>query len=300
MEHSQKAMTPIALSRAAKYSVIALSLTLGLLAACGSDEEVKDVALTTQVETTTTIAPERSAEDQAVVDVATSLCEAYGGLDRPGAVDELVALMADDIVVTDTVLGADLTGTDAVRAYVTSDAFAGVDTMACGAAIQRGGWVAGTYTLSSSATGAGGQGIAAVHVSEGKVDRQVNYYTAVESGATAPSNDTLADSVFLDYCHAWDDGVDADAVLSYMSAEPELQVVTTLSGADAIREFIDNSFDFDQNDCDDVAVVNGDWGAAANTFTNSANGTSIQGVNIVQIDADGKIARHFVHMEAPV
>ena len=85
-----------------------------------------------------------------------------------------------------------------------------------------------------------------------------------------------------------------------MSAEPELQVVTTLSGADAIREFIDNSFDFDQNDCDDVAVVNGDWGAAANTFTNSANGTSIQGVNIVQIDADGKIARHFVHMEAPV
>ncbi len=270
------------------------------LPACGSDDAADDAAATT---TTTTEAeaapsPEVSPEDQEVVDSATELCEAYGGLDQPGAVDALLGTMSDDIVVTDTVLGADLTGTEAVRAYVTSDAFAGIDTMDCGAAVQRGDWVAGSYTLSNSTTSGGGEGIAAIHVTDGKVDRQINYYTPVESGAVAPESETIVDSALLDYCHAWDDGADADEVLSYMSTDPELQVVTTFTGADAIRTFIDTAFDFDVNDCGDEAVTHGDWGAAANTFSSTVNGTTIEGVNVVLIGADGTIAKHFVHMDS--
>ena len=279
------------------FVVVALGLVVVSLPACGSDETAEDTS-TTRVQTTSTTEPERSPEDQEVVDVATALCQAYGGLDQPGAVDNLVSNMADDIVVTDTVIGADLTGTDAVRGYVTSDAFAGIDSMECGAFVQRGNWAAGSYTLSDSTTGGGGQGIAAIHVADGKVDRQINYYTQAPTGAVPPPADTVADSVVVDYCHAWDDGADADEVLSLMSADPQLELVTSLAGADAIRTFIDTSFDFDQNDCGDAVVVHGDWGAGANGFTNTVNGTAVEGVNVVLIDANGLIAKHFVHMDS--
>ncbi|MCB1006423.1 MAG: nuclear transport factor 2 family protein, partial [Acidimicrobiales bacterium] len=162
-----------------------------------------------------------------------------------------------------------------------------------------GEWGAGAYTLSDSTTTGGGEGIAAMHVTDGKVDAQINYYTPVDSGAEAPPAETVDDSVVVDYCNAWNDSVDADQVLSYLTDDATLTLLAPIEGKDAIREFIDTSFDFDQNDCDDVAVVHAGWGAAANTFTNSESGLTVSGVNIVRLTDDGQISEHHVHMEAP-
>ena len=228
--------------------------------------------------------------------LAGELCEAYGRVHEPGGVDALLALMTDDVVVTDTNLGADLTGTDAVRAYLTSDTFAGIDTAECGAAVLRGDWVAGSYNLRNSATDRAGQGISAIHVTDGKVDRQVVHYTSVPSGAVEPSDELVTEGVGLDYCHAWDDGADPDAVLSYMSAEPELTVTEPLVGTEAISVFLE-SFEFDTNECDDVGVAHGEWGAAANRFTNSTTGEAVEGVSVVRFDTEGKVAQHFVYFD---
>jgi hypothetical protein len=102
-----------------------------------------------------------------------------------------------------------------------------------------------------------------------------------------------------DYCHAWDDGADADEVLSFMTPDAELQIATPIVGADAIRDYIENDFDFDRNDCDDVAVENGDWVAGANTFENTTTGAVVEGVQILLMNEDGLIAGHFAHIEAP-
>lgn len=256
--------------------------------------EAPSTALATTEPTTDTT----TLDDDAVVAVARSLCEAYGDLDRPEGVDALLALMTDDVVVTDIVLGASLTGRDQIRAYVTGDAFAQIDSSECGATVQRGNWVAGSYTLSNSATGAGGQGIAAIHVTDGKVDRQVNHYTPVGAAAAPPPDDPVTESIVLDYCHAWDDGGDADAVLALMSPDPEVIVGFSIAGVDAIRNFVD-TFPFDQNDCGDDAVVHGEWGAAANTFVDSTTGELVEGVNVVEI-VDGRIDRHFVYLDHTV
>jgi ketosteroid isomerase-like protein len=278
-----------------------LCLLVASMAGCGDDESASTSTTgettTTEAATTTATSEPDAGIDEGVVAVATALCEAYDGIQEPGAIDELLALMTDDVVVTDTVLGASLTGHEQVRGYLMSDAFAGVDTMTCGASVQRGGWVAGTYTLGNSTTGQAGQGIAAIHVVDGKVDQQVNYYTPVDTGAVPPPTEATSESVILDYCHAWDDGVDADAVLSYLAPDAELVVLAPIVGLDAIRAFVENDFDFDQNDCDGVAVVHGSWGAAANTFTNTSSGASVQGINIIRFDDEGRIVGHYVHVD---
>jgi ketosteroid isomerase-like protein len=304
---------------------VAAILPLAVATACGGDDSTQESTAPAATEAPTTAAATTEApstdppvteapatvppntepttdtttvDDDAVEAVARSLCEAYGNLDQPDGVEALLALMTDDVVVTDTVLGASLTGHDQIRAYVTGDAFAQIDSSECGATVRRGNWVAGSYTLSNSATGAGGQGIAAIHVTDGKVDQQINHYTPVDGDAAPPPDEPVTESIVLEYCHAWDDGGDVDAVLALMSPDPELIVGFSIAGVDAIRDFV-ATFPFDQNDCGDVAVVHGAWGAAANTFVDSTTGELVEGVNVVEI-VDGRIDRHFVYLDHTV
>lgn len=270
------------------------------LAACGGDDDdAADTSADTSVDTTETTSGEDTGGEAAAASEAmrlgTELCESFDSLDEPGGVDAALALLSDDVVFSDVVLGADLNGKEQVRAYMTSDAFAGIDSNQCGAVIGQGDWAAGTYTLSNSATGAGGSGIAAVHVSDGLVDRQIVHYTQNETDAPSPPEDTISEGIGFDYCHAWDDGADADAVLSYMTDDPTLIVVQPATGADAVRGFVE-SFDFDQNDCAEVGVGHGDWFAMANEFTNTTTGAAVAGVNILRLEGD-RVAAHHVYFD---
>jgi hypothetical protein len=282
---------------------VALACGAALLLAsvgCGDDDgdDASTASTSAAVDDTVDETADETADEATddVVAVATALCETYGGLQEPGAVDDLLALMSDDVVVTDTVLDADLEGKEAVRGYLTGEAFADFDTMDCGATVDRGGWVAGTYTLSSSETGQAGEGIAAIHVTDGLVDRQVNHYTP-SSDPTAPPTGTVSESTIEDYCHAWDAGVDVEQVVSFLAPEAELSIVQPIVGIDAIRTFIEDDFDFDENDCGDDAVEFGQWSALASGFTNSDSGLTAGGVNVVHVDDEGLVDAHHVYYD---
>jgi len=267
------------------------------LAACG-DDDAEDAANgdTTEESTETTAGTTEEAEPESeAAQLGTELCEAFGAVDEPGGVDAVLEMLTDDVVFTDVVLGADLTGKEQVRAYLTSDAFAGIDTNECGATVSRGDWAAGAYTLSDSETGAGGSGIAAVHVTDGLVDRQIVHYTQFEADAPTPPEDTVSEGVVFDYCAAWNDGADVDEILSYMTDDTTLVAIEPLTGPEAIGGFLE-SFDFDQNDCGTEGIENGDWWALANTFTNATTGSGIEGVNVVRVE-DGKVAAHYVYID---
>ncbi len=272
----------------------ALVLLAAPLAACGDDEaESGGSTSETPEETTTTEAVQEVDSETAAL--GTELCEAFGAVREPGGADAVMEMLSDDVVFTDVVLGADLTGKEQVEAYLLSDAFAGIDSAECGAMVARGAWGAGAYTLSNSVTGAGGSGIAAVHVSDGLVDRQVVHYTRNEADAPSPPEDTISSGVVFDYCHAWDDGADVEAVLSQMTAEPTLVVTEPITGTEGVRAFVD-SFDFDQNDCAEVGVQHGEWAAMANGFANTTTGVAIEGVNVARIEGD-KVASHYVYLD---
>lgn len=277
-------------------------LALGApLAAC-SDEDGGDAA-DTSAETNASTAPDDTGGAESVADsdamrLGTELCEAFGAVHEPGGVDAVLQMLSEDVVFTDVVLGADLTGKAQVEAYLAGDAFAGIDTAQCGAIVARGNWGAGAYTLADSATGAGGSGIAAVHVTDGLVDRQVVHYTQNEADAPPPPVDTITEGVVLDYCHAWDDGADADEVLAHMTEQPTLVLAESITGTEQVRAFVE-SFEFDENACADEVIVHGDWGAAANTFTNHATGAVVEGVSVVRID-DARIAEHYAYLDPVV
>lgn len=281
----------------ALVGVIALSAPL---AACGGDDdESADTTADTSADTTETTSGQDAGDEEATASEAmrlgTELCESFDSLDEPGGVDAALELLSDDVVFSDVVLGADLNGKEQVRAYLTSDAFAGIDSNQCGAVVGQGDWAAGTYTLSDSSTGAGGSGIAAVHVTDGLVDRQVVHYTQNEADAPSPPEETISEGVGFDYCHAWDDGADADAVLSYMTADPNLVVAEPATGVDGVRAFVE-SFDFDQNECAEVGIQHGDWFAMSNVFTNTTTGAAVEGVNILRLEGD-KVAAHYVYFD---
>lgn len=279
--------------------VLALLVSVILLvtmAACGDDSGDDETATTPTTTETTTETDDGTAGDDA--SVATALCEAYGGIEGPEDVDALLDMMSDDVQVTDTVMGATLTGKDEVRAYLESDLFAGIDQSECGATVQANGWVAGAYTLTNSATGEGGEGIAAIHVTDGRVDRQVNHYTSVTDAATPPT-DTVADSVVEDYCQAWADGPDPAEVTGLMTPDAELVVVEPIVGTQAIAEYVEQDFPFDQTVCGEEAVEFGEWVALTATFSNSTTGLTAGGVNIVAVDDQGLVRSHFVYAEPP-
>lgn len=226
------------------------------------------------------------------------LCEAWGQVHEPGGVKQLLSLMTDDVVVTDTQLGADLVGHEAVRGYVTSEAFAPYDIMECGAVVEAGAWGGGSYTLSSTSEPGSGQGITAVHTTDGLVDRQVMYYTGTEERAPAPSTELVENSTGEAYCQAWDDGVDVDAVLSHLTDDVVFTASEPLVGKDAVAEFIETDFVFDDAECGDALAENGEWAVGATTFTDSDSGLTFVGVNILRIDENGLIAEHHPFYDA--
>ena len=275
--------------RALRVLLVVLAAAALLLAACGDDTGDESSSTTSDPETTT-------ATDENI-EVATTVCEAYGRVDEEGGIDDLLALLSEDVVLTDTVLGASLQGHEEVRGYLTSDAF-DVDTSDCGVAVTAGNWVAGSYTLRNSETTAGGEGIAAIHVTDGLVDQQINHYTPVDEGAEAPSDELIADEQSLEYCEAWDDGADADEVLSFMATDAELTIGgATIGGEEAIEAYIDDDFDFDTNECQDVVVEHSGWIAGANRFTNTGTGASAEGVQVFAVDDEGLITDQFGHMD---
>jgi hypothetical protein len=265
------------------------------------------VAPETTTETEATEAPETTSStdvpftyfadpNPAVGDPVIALCEAYGQLAEPGGTDAVMALMTDDVVVTETVLGEQYQGAVEVAEFVGGlNPTFGIEGSICGDMVQAGNWVAGGFSL-LNADGPVSQGIGAMHVTDGKVDQQIIYYTPV-AGALEPDVDsgTGVHSAAMSLCAAWADGADPDKILSRMTAEPALYTEQAFIGADAIRALAD-ALPYDVNECG-VEIQNGAWEAVANRFTDTAAGVSSEGVNVVLVDPSGLVSTHWVHIE---
>ncbi len=245
--------------------------------------------------------------DPAITEPALTFCEAYGNLDEPDGVDQLMALVSDDIVIEDMVLGATNSGRDEVRAYVAGlyDTFAIDDAVCPGDAVVQGAsWAAGTYELYAADTLLS-QGVAAIKVSgDGLVERQVNFYTPSPDGVRQPNIDMGGGvlSIGSQLCRAWGENLgapgeapDPDKILSLMSAEPTIHGLTTLTGVDQIRTFVEG-VRWDRNECSlEVQAVQ--WEAVANRFFDDDTGAVWEGVNVIALDANELVTEHWAFLE---
>ena len=248
-----------------------------------------------------------NALDPAITEPALAFCRAFGNLDEPDGVDQLMALASDDIVIEDMLLGETYSGRDDVKAFVEGlYATFGIDRAVCpGDAVQGASWAAGTYELYAADTLLS-QGIAAIKVGDdGLVERQVNYYTLSPDGLRQPDIDQGGGvlSIGSQYCSAWGDPYggdfgdqpDPERILSLMSAEPTLHGATTIAGAEQIRIFAENSV-WDRNECG-MEVKQVQWEAVANRFFDDDSGTIWEGVNVLALDANELVTDHWTFLE---
>ena len=324
----------------------ALGIACASIAACGSDDEASDTASSsdttevvaddstvdtaaepaatepaatepaaTEPATTDTSSTELTDDglayisdlDLAITEPALTFCEAYGNLDEPDGVDQLMALVSDDIVIEDMLLGETYSGPEDVRAWVAGlyDTF-GIDGAVCpGDAVQGASWTAGPYELWVGESLLS-QGIAAVRVNdEGLIERQVNFYTPSPDGTPQPNIDQGGGvlSIGMQYCTAWGDPYyvdvsedpDPDRIVSLMSAEPTIHGTRTITGADQIRTFAENVV-WDRNECSgEVQAVQ--WEAVANRFFDDDTGSVWEGVNVIALDADELVTDHWSFQE---
>jgi hypothetical protein len=310
-----------------------LGIACASIAACGSDEGASTTE--TSSDTTEVVADDTTAAtepaatepaatdtaptdltddglayisdlDPAITEPALTFCEAYGNLDEPDGVDQLMALVSDDIVIEDMLLGETYSGREDVRAWVAglNETF-GIDGAVCpGDAVQGASWTAGPYELWVADTVLS-QGIAAVRVNDqGLVERQVNFYTPSPDGTTQPNVDQGSGvlSIGMQYCNAWGDefsegheAPDPDKIVSLMSAEPTIHGTRTMTGADQIRTFAENAV-WDRNECS-VEVQAVQWEAVANRFFDDDTGTVWEGVNVIELDANESVADHWTYLE---
>jgi ketosteroid isomerase-like protein len=173
-------------------------------------------------------------------EVARAYCEAWNA---PRDVDAMVAMMTDDVVIYDVLTGERYEGPDQAAAYIESTSVE-IDTSDCGPALVGGDWVAGTYTLSSSGTSAGAEGISAVRILDGKVHWHLAFYTPTEDAQPPDDTSLRTDSTAgLRYCEAFADPArDPDAILATMTEEPKIYGIPngfSAEGEDAVRRMIE-------------------------------------------------------------
>lgn len=246
--------------------------------------------------------------DPATAALAVTFCTSFGDLDEPDGVDQLMALVSDDIVIDDVVTGETYRGRADVRAYVAGlyDNL-GIDGAVCsGIDLRQGGsWFAGSYMLYAGDTRLS-QGIAAVKVDDaGLVERQVNFYTPGTPTA-AQRNADLGSGVLsmgMQYCSAWGDPYggdlsdrpDPERIVSLMSAEPTIHGTSTIQGVEQIRSFAENAV-WDRNECSlEFRVLQ--WEAVANRFFDDDTGKIWEGVNVIALDENGLVTDHWAFLE---
>lgn len=227
---------------------------------------------------------------------AAAMCLAAGDLSRPGSAGRLLNLMSDDVVVVDTASGTELTGRAELRHHLESGAHDGVAPVDCGAGVQTDRWAATAYRLHDPSSDRTTAGIMAIRVAAGGIDRQVNHTVKVADAESAPPTRLEVGHPFLEYCRAWDDGADPDAVVGFLSAEPTLDLGgNVIVGRDAIRSYVVDGFSYVSNDCDGEVVAHGRVIAARHTLR-TAEGSPTAALSIVRLDDDGDIESHVVHI----
>lgn len=299
-------------------TTLAVILALALVAAsCSGDGESADVAATT-----TTEAPVDVAESAASVDedidvedvvrardavmpepeeiqaIARTYCEAWGG---PRDVAAIGATLTDDVVLYDGVTGDRYEGAEEAGTYI-ANTMIEFDNSDCGPAAVGGDWVAITYTLSSSETGEGVEGIAAIRVLDDKIAWHLAFYTPTDA-ANPPDEGSLRDDMTaaLAYCEAFATiSRDPDVILATMTAEPEIHGIPqdfAAVGADAVRDMIETQFvPSDVNTCGDSATLDHSaWQAGPSSTVNRHVGIWLEGVNVIEV-VDGKVNRHYVQI----
>ena len=306
--------------------VAAMLLVAAACSSDGTDSETagnEEAPSTTSTTTTTTTVdePDGSSDDgvefedlitarnevlpdpDAIEAVARAYCEAGNA---PYEVDAMVAMMTDDVVIYDGPSAQRHEGLEAVRAYIEGIALEN-ETSECGPAVVGGDWVAGSYTLSSSGTGTGAEGISAVRVLDGKIDWHLAFYTATDT-PRSPGDHSLRDdlSAALDYCLAFADPAhDPDVILATMTAEPEIYGIPnnfSAVGADQVRTMIKNQLvPSDVNTCGDqtgdgppTTLDHGGWQAGSTSTVNKQWGLWLEGVSVLEV-VDDKVNRHFLN-----
>ena len=236
--------------------------------------------------------------DPAVTEPAVAVCEAFGELATEGGIDALLALFTPDAVVIDAITGEQYSGTEELAAYFASlvPAF-GIEASDCGpVAVQSGDWVAGTYTL-HGADGPISQGVAAVHVTDGKVDRQINHYTPVSNALQPPVDaGTGVFSIAMQTCGAWADG-DADRARALMSPDIVLHTRRDFVGPAQVAAFV-GGLPYDIHTCG-VEIQNHDWQAVESIMTDPATGIERSMLHVLHVTPDQLVAEHWTYFDDP-
>ena len=235
--------------------------------------------------------------DPAVTEPAVEVCEAMGELDTDGGLDALMALFTEDAAVTDATLNEQHSGTEELSTYFSSlAALFGIEQSQCGAVIQSEDWVAGTYTL-YSADGPISQGIAAVHVTDGKVDRQINHYTPVPNSLEPPTDSGRGVlSVASQLCEAWAND-DAQRATDVMAPDIVVHTARDFAGVDEVTAFF-GSLPYDIHTCG-VEIQNYQWEAIESVMTDPGQGIERSMLHILRLSPDELVEEQWVYFDAP-
>lgn len=228
---------------------------------------------------------------------AVAVCEAIGEIETVAGPETLMALFTPDAVVTDAMTGATYNGTDEITAYYASLAPTfGIDGSTCGSAMQVGDWAALSYELLTTGVPIS-LGVAASHVTDGRVDEQINHYTAISGDSARPlDNGTGVLAIGENYCQAWVDR-DVETVARLLTDNPILRTRFEMVGVDQVVAFMDG-LPYDIHTCGQIIKI-GNWDAMGTIMTDPATGRDRAILHVLELDpaTSGKIAQHWFYFD---
>ena len=224
------------------------------------------------------------------------MCEAFGDLDTEGGLDAFTGLFTPDAVVSDAMTGERYIGTDEVASYIESlvSTF-GIEASNCGDVVQSEDWVAGSYPL-LNADGPISQGIAAMHITDGLVDRQINHYTPVGEELETAVQRLGCLAIAPRYCQAWIDR-DVAAISRLMTADPIYHAGGEIVGIEGVTAFV-VGLPYEIHTCGDP-ITSYNWDAVESIMTDPESGTERTMLHVLELDPtqSGKISQHWFYFD---
>jgi hypothetical protein len=193
--------------------------------------------------------------------------------------------------------GEQYIGTDEVASYIESLVLTfGIEASNCGVVVQSADWVAGSYAL-LNADGPISQGIAAMHITDGLVDQQINHYTPVGGELKmAVDNGSGVLAIAPQYCQAWIDR-DVEAISRLMTADPIYHAGGEIVGIEGVTAFV-VGLPYEIHTCGNP-ITSYNWDAVESIMTDPESGTERTMLHVLELDPtqSGKISQHWFYFD---
>ena len=171
-----------------------------------------------------------------------------------------------------------------------------IGAKACGAVLQSADWVAGSYALLDT-DGPITQGIAAMHITDGLIDSQINHYTPVGAEfETAVDNGSGVLAIGPRYCEARIDR-DVETAMRLMTADPNLHTNLEFVGTEAVTAFM-VGLPYEIHTCGEP-ITNYNWDAMESIMTDPETGAERTMLHVLELDPSdsGKVSQHWFYFD---